>query len=65
MFSAPRPTSVQPRDFGPWDGDFDSFDDDEDAVVLITFGRRPGSRGAAVFPGCRRKCPAFLPARER
>jgi hypothetical protein len=26
-----------PRVFGPYDGDFDPFDDDEDAVVLITF----------------------------
>lgn len=27
-----------PHVFGPYDGDFDPFDDDEDAVVLITFG---------------------------
>ena len=26
-----------PRVFGPYDGDFDPFDDDEDAVVLVTF----------------------------
>lgn len=31
-------TATKPRDFGPWDGDFDSFDDDEDAVVMVTFG---------------------------
>lgn len=29
--------SDSPRVFGPYDGDFDPFDDDEDAVVLITF----------------------------
>lgn len=34
MLPAPR----QPGVFGPYDGDFDPFDDDEDAVVLITFG---------------------------
>lgn len=28
----------RPQVFGPYDGDFDPFDDDEDAVVLITFG---------------------------
>ena len=26
-----------PHVFGPYDGDFDPFDDDEDAVVLVTF----------------------------
>jgi len=31
----PRP--AQPHFFGPYDDDFDPFDD-EDAVVLITFG---------------------------
>ena len=34
MFLAPS----APQVFGPYDGDFDPFDDDEDAVVLITFG---------------------------
>lgn len=33
-------SSTRQRDFGPWDGDFDSFDDDDDTVVLITFGRK-------------------------
>ncbi len=28
----------RPHVFGPYDGDFDPFDDEEDAVVLITFG---------------------------
>jgi hypothetical protein len=27
-----------PNVFGPYDGDFDPFDDEEDAVVMITFG---------------------------
>ena len=26
-----------PRVFGPYDGDFDPFDEDEDTVVLVTF----------------------------
>lgn len=34
MLTAPQKPGV----FGPYDGDFDPFDDDEDAVVLITFG---------------------------
>ena len=32
------PHPLTPQVFGPYDGDFDPFDDDEDAVVLITFG---------------------------
>ena len=31
----PRPPAV----FGPFDGDFDPFDDDEDLGPLVTFGR--------------------------
>ena len=42
-------SSTRQRDFGPWDGDFDSFDDDDDTVVLITFGRS-GSSGGPVTP---------------
>jgi hypothetical protein len=34
MLSAPHKFGV----FGPYDGDFDPFEDEEDAVVLITFG---------------------------
>ena len=34
MLSAPQEFGV----FGPYDGDFDPFEDEEDAVVLITFG---------------------------
>jgi len=34
MLSAPHNPAV----FGPYDGDFDPFDDEEDAVVMITFG---------------------------
>jgi hypothetical protein len=34
MFPAPQKFGV----FGPYDGDFDPFEDEEDAVVLITFG---------------------------
>ena len=30
-----RPPAV----FGPFDGDFDPFDDDEDLGPLVTFGR--------------------------
>jgi len=29
-----------PAVFGPFDGDFDPFDEDDDFGVLITFGRR-------------------------
>jgi hypothetical protein len=35
MLHAPH----NPHVFGPYDGDFDPFEDEEDAVVLITFGR--------------------------
>jgi hypothetical protein len=34
MFHPPESPNV----FGPYDGDFDPFDEDEDAVVMITFG---------------------------
>ena len=32
-----------PRVFGPFDGDFDPFEDDADATVLIPLERRPGA----------------------
>ena len=35
MLSAPQEFGV----FGPYDGDFDPFDDDDEIGVLITFGR--------------------------
>lgn len=44
-------TSIKLRDFGPWDGDFDSFDDDDDTVVLITFGRTAAACGARGTKG--------------
>ena len=31
--------SRQPAVFGPFDGDFDPFEDEEEFGVLITFGR--------------------------
>ena len=36
--SRPRPSHV----YGPFDADFDPFDDDEEMAVLITFGRAAG-----------------------
>jgi hypothetical protein len=30
--------------YGPFDGDFDPFDDDEDSGPLVTFGRRSRRR---------------------
>jgi hypothetical protein len=33
---APRPAVAV---FGPFDGDFDPFEDDDEIAVLITFGR--------------------------
>ncbi len=35
MHHASRPPAV----FGPFDGDFDPFEDEEEFGVLITFGR--------------------------
>lgn len=29
---------ARPQVFGPYDGDFDPFDEDDDTTVLITFG---------------------------
>jgi hypothetical protein len=34
--------SRQPAVFGPFDGDFDPFEDEEEFGVLITFGRTAG-----------------------
>jgi len=54
-----HPRSQGPRVFGPFDGDFDPFEDDADATVLIPLERRPrgGSdrRPAASAPA--RRCP--------
>ncbi len=48
MFSRPAIQHV----YGPFDGDFDPFEDDEDLAVLITFGAGRGlSRaGRATAP---------------
>ena len=35
-----HPHSDGPRVFGPYDGDFDPFDDEEDSAPLVTFGLR-------------------------
>jgi hypothetical protein len=36
--AAMLPATQMPGVFGPYDGDFDPFEDDEDTVVMITFG---------------------------
>jgi hypothetical protein len=41
-------TTVRPQVFGPFDGDFDPFDEEEDVGVVITFGRRVGGTVAIV-----------------
>ena len=50
-----HPQSQGPRVFGPFDGDFDPFEDDADATVLIPLERRPrsptgASRGGRSLP---------------
>jgi len=47
----PRP-SCQPAVFGPFDGDFDPFEDEEEFGVLIVFGRA-GRPGMARMAGAR------------
>lgn len=42
---APRPAVAV---FGPFDGDFDPFEDDDEIAVLITFGRGCRSPRAGV-----------------
>ncbi|MFN7811707.1 MAG: hypothetical protein ACK5SI_03465 [Planctomycetia bacterium] len=37
MPPAPGPQHVH----GPFDGDFDPFEDDDDLAVMVTFGRCP------------------------
>ena len=41
----PAPTS-RPAVFGPFDGDVDPFDDDEDLGPLVTFGLAAAPRRA-------------------
>jgi hypothetical protein len=42
-----------PGVFGPFDGDFDPFDEDDDFGVLITFGRETSRRLRSRTPsGC-------------
>jgi hypothetical protein len=36
--------SRQPSVFGPFDGDFDPFEEDEECGALITFGRERSVR---------------------
>ena len=38
--------SRQPAVFGPFDGDFDPFEDEEEFGVLITFGRAVDAGGS-------------------
>jgi len=46
-----HPQSQGPRVFGPFDGDFDPFEDDADATVLIPLERRPRSPTGAARGG--------------
>jgi len=43
--------------FGPFDGDFDPFEDDDEIAVLITFGRRCAGPPAGKSPASRSQCP--------
>jgi len=40
-------TPPRPAVFGPFDGDFDPFEEDEDLGVLVEFGRE---RGVGMLP---------------
>jgi len=51
--------------FGPFDGDFDPFDDDDEIGVLMTFGRgrtrcAPPREAARQRAGCRRANSGWL-----
>ena len=48
-----QPSNQGPRVFGPFDGDFDPFEDDIDATVLIPLERHPGG-GERSYRGWRR-----------
>ena len=48
----PRSAAV----FGPLDGDFDPFDDEEDPGPLVTFGRGPAAVEGVAHDGWRIDC---------
>lgn len=52
--TAPRPAVAV---FGPFDGDFDPFEDDDEIAVLITFGHSGAGPSTGKSPARRGQCP--------